>query len=46
MGSVDVFEPSRASGLTTFSISAKTSCLSLTDSKTASTTRSQPSRSA
>ena len=46
MGSVEVFEPSSASGLTTFSSSANTSCLSLTFSNTASTTKSVPSRSA
>ena len=46
MGSVDVLEPSSASGLTIGSSSPKTECFRSTDSKTASTTRSQPSRSA
>jgi hypothetical protein len=45
IGSVEVFEPSNASGATTGSTSANTWCLSRTFSKTASMTRSQPARS-
>ena len=45
IGSVDVFEPSTASALTTSSISRKTLCFSSTLSKTASITRSHPARS-
>ena len=46
IGSVEVFEHSRASGATTFATSAKTSFFSAADSKTASITRSQPARAA
>ena len=46
IGSVDVFEPSSASGATTGSAWPNTSCLSDTFSNTASTIRSQPARSA
>jgi hypothetical protein len=45
IGSVDVLEPSTASGATMFSISANTLCFSSVLSKTASMTRSQPARS-
>ena len=45
IGSVEVFEQSRASGLTTSWISPKTWALSDGSSKTASMTRSQPLKS-
>ena len=46
IGSVEVFEHSRASGATTFAASANTSCFTAGDSKTASITRSAPARAA
>ena len=46
IGSVEVFEQSSASGFTYGATSAKTRCLRLGSSKTASMTRSQPARSA
>jgi len=45
IGSVEVFEQSSASGSTTFIASRNTSCLSFTDSNTASMITSQPARS-
>ena len=45
IGSVEVLEHSSASGSITFIASRNTSCLSATDSKTASITMSQPARS-
>ena len=46
IGSVEVLEPSTASGLTTSSTSWNTLCLSSVFSNTASTMKSTPSRSA
>ena len=46
IGRVEVLEHSKASGSTCGRISAKTWCLRLGSSKTASMTRSQPARSA